>query len=78
MKVRCAWDWNNPRLLGQEPGKSNLGRRRLFLSREPANQIDHRLIRLPVFFRETWSDVSEIGLVELCVYVYGTSEEAFS
>lgn len=44
------------RASGPGASKGDLGRCRLFLSREPANQIDLSLIRFPVFFRETRSD----------------------
>ena len=69
MQLRRARDRNDPRLLGQQPGERDLGRRRLLLFRELANQINQRLIRFAVLRRKAGNDVAEIGPVELRVFV---------
>ena len=71
-------NWNDPRLLGKQPGESDLGRRRLFLLRELANQLDQRLIRFAILRREPRHNVAEVRLVELRVLVDGSRKETLA
>src|SRR5881628_2472096 len=45
LKLPGARDWNNPRLLGEQPGKRDLSRCRLLPLPDPAEQINQDLIR---------------------------------
>jgi len=59
-----ARDWNNPRLLGQQPCERDLGGCRSLPSCDPGQQIDQSQIRLPILGREARDDVAEVGAVE--------------
>jgi hypothetical protein len=65
MKLRCARNRHNPGLLGQQPCQSDLRRRRLFLLRESANQVNDCLIRSAILFRKARSDVAEIAFCRI-------------
>src|SRR5438309_7211430 len=78
MQLRRSRDRNDPRLLCEQPGKRDLGRRCLFLLRELTDQIDHRLIRFPIVRVEAGDDVAEIALVELRVFADLAGEEALA
>src|SRR5437879_9049453 len=78
MQLGRAWDWHDPRFLRKQPCESNLGRRRLFLLRECANQIHQRLIRFPVLWRKARDDVAEIAFVELRILADLSGKEAFT
>jgi hypothetical protein len=51
-KLRGAGDGNDPWLLRQQPGQRDLSRCRLLPLGDLAQQVDQRLIRLPVFRRK--------------------------
>jgi len=46
-QLRGSWDWNNPRLLRQQPGERDLSRCRILSGRDLAKQIDDGLVGLP-------------------------------
>ena len=47
MQLRRPWDWHDPRLLGQEPGERNLGRRCvLALSNANREALPHQFAQL--------------------------------
>ena len=64
MQLRGAWDWNNPRLLGQQPGERDLSGCRLLPFGDPAEQINQGLIRLERLRREAREGAAEVGAVE--------------
>ena len=78
MQLGRAWDWHDPRFLRKQPCESNLGRRRLFLLRECANQIHQRLIRFPVLWRKARDDVAEITFIELRIFADFSGKETFT
>src|SRR5947207_9455613 len=78
MQLRRTRDRNDPRLLCEQPGKRDLGRRGLFLLRELANQINQRLVRFPVLRRKARNNVAEVGLVELRIFADLAGEKALS
>ena len=78
MQLRGARDRNDPRLLGEQPGERDLGRRRLLPLRDLAEQIDQGLVRLPGLRREARDDVAEVGAVERRVLVDLAREEALA
>ncbi len=53
MQLRGAWDWYNPRLLGQQPRERDLSRCRLLSFPDAGEQINEGLIRLESLRRET-------------------------
>src|ERR1700689_929826 len=78
MQLRGTRDRNDPWLLCQQPRKRDLSRRRLFLLRELANQINHRVIRLTVLRRKARNNVAEVSLVELRVFADLAGEETLA
>src|SRR6202049_2858015 len=78
MQLRRTRDRNDPRLLCQQPGKRDLSRRRLFLLRELANQINQPLIRFTVLRRKARHNVAEVSLVELRVFADFAGEETLA
>src|SRR4029434_10284067 len=78
MQLRGARDWNNPRLLGEQPGKRDLSRCRLLPFRDPAKQINQSLIRFASLRRKARDDVAEVGTVEPSILVDLSREEAFA
>src|SRR6476620_6197033 len=78
MQLRGAWDWNNPRLLGQQPGERDLSRCRLLPFCDAAEQIDQGLIRLESLRCEARQSAAEVGAVELRVFVDLAREEALT
>src|SRR5664279_2748417 len=78
MQLRRTRDRNDPRLLCKQPGKRDLSRRRLFLLRELANQINQRLIRFTVLRRKARNNVAEVSFVELRVFADLASKEALA
>src|SRR2546423_13985397 len=76
MQLGRARYGDDPRLLRQQPGESNLRRRSFLLLCEPTDQIYQRLIRFPVLFRKARDDVAEVVLVELCVFADRSGEKA--
>jgi hypothetical protein len=67
MQFRSARDWNNPQLLGKEPGKGDLGRCRLFLFSDNAKQFNQGLIRFEGLRREPREDAPVIFGEIFCV-----------
>src|SRR2546425_9977413 len=76
MQFRCAGDGNNPGLLGQQPCKRNLSRRRVPPFCDLAQQINQGLVGLASLRCKAWNDIAEIRLVEGCVLVDLSCEEA--
>src|SRR6267154_365153 len=69
MQLGCAWNRNDPRLLGKQPGKRELSRCHLPLFREFAEQINQRLVRFTVLRVKAWDGVAEIRVIELRIFV---------
>ncbi|HTU21809.1 MAG TPA: hypothetical protein VMG10_27470 [Gemmataceae bacterium] len=78
MQLRGSRYWHHPRLLGKQPRERYLSRRRLLSLRDPAEQLDQGLIRLPCLRREARDGVAEVGAVELGVLVNLAREEALT
>ena len=78
MQLRGARDRDDPRLLGEQPGERDLGRRRLLASRDLAEQVDQGLVRLDRLRREARDGVAEVGAVEGRVLVDLAGEEALA
>src|SRR6266571_5370640 len=76
MQLRGAWDGNNPRLLGKQPGERDLRRGRLLPCGDLAQQIHQGLIRLESLRREARERAAEVGAVERRVFVDLSREEA--
>jgi hypothetical protein len=62
MQLGCAWNRNDPRLLGKQPSKRELSRCHLPLFREFAEQINQRLVSFTVLRVKAWDGVAEIRL----------------
>src|SRR5581483_10364618 len=75
MELRRARDWNDPRLLRQQPGKRDLSRRRLLPFSDSGQQIHESLIRFPVLRREARNNIAEIALVEFGLFADLACEE---
>ena len=75
MQLRGAWDRNNPRLLGKQPGESDLRRGRLLSFGNAAEQINQGLIRLESLLSEARQGAAEVGAVEGGVFVDLASEK---
>src|SRR6266850_7336479 len=73
-----AGDWNNTRLLGQQPSQRDLSRCRLLLFCELAKQINHGLICFPSLWAKARNDVAEIGAIERCILVDLAGKEALA
>src|SRR5207237_10253462 len=69
---------HDPRLLGDQPGKLELGRFGFLLSWKFAKQIHQTLIRFSVLWREARHDVPEIAFVKLRIFFDLAREEAFA
>ena len=65
MLLGGPWDWDNPGLLGEQPGKRDLSGRGLLSLRDLAQQIDQGLVGLAVVCAEPRYSVAEVGAVEL-------------
>ena len=78
MQLRRAWDGNNPRLLGQQPGERNLSRCGFLLFCEPAKQINQTLVRFSSLWREARDDVTEIAFIELRTCIDLARQEALA
>src|SRR6266545_682639 len=76
MQLRGAGDWNDPRLLREQPGKRDLSRRCFLAFRDVAKQINQRLIRFARFRRKARKPVAEIRAIERGVFVHLSSEKA--
>src|SRR6266568_3213951 len=71
-----ARDRYDPGLLSQNPRERDLSRSRILLLRKTADQIYERLVRLAIFFIETWHGVAEVVRVELCFFCDFAREES--
>jgi len=78
MQLGCARDGNDPRLLCKKPSESDLSGCRLLLFREPAEQINQRLVRFPILCGKARDDVPEIIFVEFRIFVDLAREEALA
>src|ERR1035441_3301589 len=78
MQLRCARDWNNPRLLRQQPSERDLSRRRLLPFSNGAKQINQGLIRLERLRREAREGAAEVGFIEGRFLVHLPREEALA
>jgi hypothetical protein len=64
MEFRGAWDRHNPCLLGKQPGERDLGRCRLLLLCDPAEQSNQVLVRLERLRRKARQGDAEVGAVD--------------
>src|SRR4051794_11716789 len=78
MQLRRARDGNDPRLLREQPGERDLCRRRVLAFRDPAEQIDERLVRFASVRRKAGDDVAKVGAVEGGLFVDLASEKALA
>src|SRR2546430_5708849 len=78
MQLRGAWDWNNPRRLGEQPGERDLSRCRLLPFCDAAEQINQSLIGFEGLRREARESAAKVGAVELRVFVDFSGKEAFA
>src|SRR5258708_28141685 len=69
MQLGCAWNRNDPRLLGKQPSKRELSRCHLPLFRKFAEQINQRLVSFTVLLVKAWDGVAEIRVIELRIFV---------
>src|SRR5216684_3858572 len=76
LQLAGAWDGNNPRLLGKQPGERYLSRCRLLPFCDLAKQINQGQIRFPGLRRKAREGVAEVGTVERRVFVDLSREEA--
>src|SRR5438876_6224728 len=76
MQLRGAGDWNDPRLLREQPGKRDLSRRCFLSFRDVAKQMNQCLIRFARFRRKARKLVAEIGTLERSVFVHLSGEKA--
>src|SRR5712692_506914 len=77
MQLRCARNWNNPRLLSEQPGERDLSRCCIFLSCDSAEKINQRLIRLERLRCEAREGAAKIGAVEGRFLVHLPREKTF-
>src|SRR5256885_13588311 len=78
MQLRCAGNGNDPRLLRQQPGESDLCRRRLLRLGDFCQHVHEGLIGFSILRSEAGDDVAEIGFVKLCIFADLASEEALA
>src|SRR6266480_1060326 len=78
MRLCGARDWNNPRLLSEQPRERDLRGCRLLPFCELRQPVDKREIRLAVLGREAWDHVAKIGAVECRVLVDLPCEKTFA
>src|SRR6266496_5462673 len=75
VQLRGARNRNDPGLLRQQPRERDLRRRNIFASRNIAEQIDERQIRLAGLGRKTWNEIPEVGTLEAGILVDFPGEE---
>ena len=73
-----AWNGDDPGLLRQEPGQSQLAGGGPFLLSKASDQIDKCLVGFPVLLGEARNGVAEVCAVELCFFGDGAGEEALA
>ena len=78
MQFRGAGNWNDPRLLRQQPRKGDLSGRCVLPFRDSTEQIDQSLICFSSFRRESRDDVAEVGAFKFGALVDFPGEEAFA
>jgi len=78
MELGCAGDWNDPRLLREQPGEGNLRGRGVFSAAQFCEQIDHGLVGLQGFRREAGQGTAEVVAGECGALVDLAGEEAFA
>src|SRR5271169_963566 len=78
MQLGCAWDWNNPGLLGEQPCERYLRRGRLLPLCDLAEQIHQGLIRFEGLRCKTRQRAAEVGFVELGVFVHLPRQETLA
>src|SRR5580692_3072212 len=78
MQLSRARNRHDPRFLCKQPSQCDLRRCRFLLLGEPANQINHRLIRFSILFAKARDNVAEIAFVELRIFADLAREEAFA
>jgi hypothetical protein len=69
MRLRRAWDGDDPWLLGQQPRERDLSGRRLLPCRYPRQQIDQGLVRSAVLRSEARDGIAEVGAAQLGVLI---------
>src|SRR4051794_13751883 len=77
MQLGRTGNRHDPRLLHQQPRERDLRRRRVLPLGESREEIDERLIHLPIFGLEARNRVAEIRAVELRLFRDRTGEKAF-
>src|SRR5207247_2128490 len=78
VQFRGAWNWNNPRLLRQQPGQRDLSRCRFLPFRDAAEQINQSLIGLERLRGEAREGAAKVGAVERRVFVNLARKEALA
>src|SRR5208282_5490630 len=78
MQLGCAGDWNNPWLLGEQPGERYLRGGRLLPLSDLAEQIHEGLIRLEGLWGKTRQRAPEVRFVELGVFVHLPGQETLA
>src|ERR1700733_8985518 len=73
--LRRARNWNDPRLLREQPGKGDLSGRGFLLVPERGNHIDQCLICLAILWTEARHCIAEVGTIELGLGVNLSSQE---
>src|SRR5579885_165510 len=76
LQLGRAGNRHDPRLLRQQPGQRDLGRRRALALRDSAQQLDQSLVRLARLGRKAGQAVAEVVLAELRVLIDGAGEKA--
>ena len=77
-KLRCARDWNNPRLLGKQPGERDLSRCRILSFCDLAKQSNQGLIRFTSLRRKARERVAEVRAVKRRARIDLAGEESLS
>src|SRR5208337_281857 len=78
LKLCCARDRDNPRLLSKQPSQSNLSRCCPLLFGELAKQINQGLIRFSSLWRKARDDVAEVVFIELRICIDLACQEALA
>lgn len=78
VQFRSARNRHDPRLLGQQPCKRDLCRRRLLAGCNAGYDIDQGVIGLAGIRREARHGITEVGAVELRVFVDRTGQKALA
>src|ERR1700723_4799349 len=76
--LRRARNWNDPRLLREQPGKGDLSGRGFLLVPERGNHIDQCPICFAILWTEARHRIAEVGTIELGLGVDLSSQETLS